>query len=344
MKKMLSMLLCAALLLALCAAAAAETQRSALEAFQALSQGEPAPTAPDADGEALLDQVMAGAYADSADGAQLQALSSVSAGDIAAYAAARNLNVAQVRNAYYKALANVLKAEMQANPASEEKYRNIQAILALFLQPDFNPENDDARAGIRSGMTPDAARTIAETYGLPVAFVEFVIMNRDWDDDDWTNDDDWMDDFNWDDLVAETFGAITLGSKDAAGETTIADLQQMLIDLGYLNGKADGIFGARTQSALIEFELANGLAVTGNYTANDYRRLTGGQSVARWEYGGDFYDSRDYDTTDFDGVDTPDAPDTPDTPDVPDTPDTPDAPDTPDTPDIPDTPDTPDSD
>lgn len=50
----------------------------------------------------------------------------------------------------------------------------------------------------------------------------------------------------------------------------VKTLQQMLKDLGYLNGKADGIFGRKTKSAVKAFQRANGLKVdgiVGTYTA-----------------------------------------------------------------------------
>lgn len=40
-------------------------------------------------------------------------------------------------------------------------------------------------------------------------------------------------------------------------------MQQKLIELGYLNGKADGIFGSLTREAVIKFQRAKGLAVDG---------------------------------------------------------------------------------
>ncbi len=122
---------------------------------------------------------------------QLDELAAITNKDLAAYAAARGLTVAQVRNAYYRALANVLRVEIQVNPATEEKYKNIQMILSLFLNEEPNAESRRSRSTIRSQMTGRYAETIAVNYEIPVDFVEYVIMNDDWDDDDWTNDDDW---------------------------------------------------------------------------------------------------------------------------------------------------------
>ena len=53
------------------------------------------------------------------------------------------------------------------------------------------------------------------------------------------------------------------GSRDAEGETAVADLQARLQALNYLDGKADGIFGDDTQAALQAFQSLNGLSATG---------------------------------------------------------------------------------
>lgn len=52
---------------------------------------------------------------------------------------------------------------------------------------------------------------------------------------------------------------LTVGSK---GET-VRQLQQALIDLGFLSGKADGIFGKLTRAAVIKFQKANNLEADG---------------------------------------------------------------------------------
>lgn len=52
---------------------------------------------------------------------------------------------------------------------------------------------------------------------------------------------------------------LTVGSK---GET-VRQLQQALIDLGFLSGKADGIFGKLTKAAVIKFQKANNLEADG---------------------------------------------------------------------------------
>ena len=283
---------------------------TALDAFHALLANRQQDNTGAQESAQYLERILSGAYIGQA--ADLQALSAISAKDITAYASANGKKVGQVRNAYYKALAHALKEQIELNPASEAQYKNIQTILSLFLEAPDDVSAKTEKEAIRSAMSREYSQQIADQYQLPVAFVEFIIMNEDWDDDDWKNDDDWRDEVDWDDLIEDAFDDITIGSKDKKGSTRIADLQQMLIELGYLTGKADGIFGPRTQSALIEFQMANGLAATGKYSSGNSSRLQESGVVSRWDYDDDFWDSRDYDL-----YETPDAYDTPDYYDTP---------------------------
>ena len=51
-------------------------------------------------------------------------------------------------------------------------------------------------------------------------------------------------------------------ARGAKGEEVEA-LQELLIDLGYLAGKADGVFGPATERALLNFQLSAELEATG---------------------------------------------------------------------------------
>ena len=66
------------------------------------------------------------------------------------------------------------------------------------------------------------------------------------------------------------YKSTTLKNGDKGDE--VARLQQALIDLGYLSGKADGTFGNRTENALRTFQRKNGLDVDG--LAGDITRET----------------------------------------------------------------------
>ncbi len=57
-------------------------------------------------------------------------------------------------------------------------------------------------------------------------------------------------------------------------------LQQRLIDLRYLSGVADGVFGVETQQALIDFQKNNGLTADGNAGASTLKKLAGSCKAA----------------------------------------------------------------
>lgn len=71
--------------------------------------------------------------------------------------------------------------------------------------------------------------------------------------------------------MASIFGANAVANKITANGTlrkgdigeAVTELQNRLIALGYLSGKADGNFGAKTSLALIAFQRANGLSADG---------------------------------------------------------------------------------
>ena len=226
----------------------------------------------------------------------------ISTRDIAAFASANQYPVRQVRNAYYKALANVFHAEVLRNPASEEQYRNVQVLLSLFLEDDATADSA-SREAIRNSMNATNAAVIAAGYGLPAGFVEFVVMDENWDDDSWENDDDWRAAVGWDDddIYEDSNDDLALGDRDTADSYRIAEMQERLIALGYLTGKADGVFGEQTEAALIQYQLANGAPATGVFDDDDYDDMLSADVVARWDYDNSF----DYD-------DTPDVQDSPD--------------------------------
>ena len=69
------------------------------------------------------------------------------------------------------------------------------------------------------------------------------------------------------------FEPLANGSADTKTTTRVAQMQKKLIDLGFLNSKADGRFGPVTEKALRAFQTANGLAVDGVYNEDDDNRL-----------------------------------------------------------------------
>ena len=65
--------------------------------------------------------------------------------------------------------------------------------------------------------------------------------------------------------------------RDSAGES-VAQLQEALIGLGYMSGKADGTYGDKTVAAVKAFQKANGLAVDGTAGEETQKLLYGGSA------------------------------------------------------------------
>ncbi|WP_234853633.1 peptidoglycan-binding domain-containing protein [Paracoccus everestensis] len=80
---------------------------------------------------------------------------------------------------------------------------------------------------------------------------------------------------------AEVRGSEATGGRAAAIDEDLlgltrserAEIQQRLIGLGYLKGRADGVFGASTRNALIRWQGDNGLKESGYLTAEQVRTL-----------------------------------------------------------------------
>lgn len=64
-------------------------------------------------------------------------------------------------------------------------------------------------------------------------------------------------------LTIDTAGSSTASLRRGSRSTAVKALQEDLILLGYLNGKADGIFGARTEAAVRQYQRRNRLGVDG---------------------------------------------------------------------------------
>ena len=68
--------------------------------------------------------------------------------------------------------------------------------------------------------------------------------------------------------------------KQGASGDAVKAMQQTLIKLGYLTGKADGNFGAKTYAALVAFQKANKLTADGVAGAKTLKQLESGSAVA----------------------------------------------------------------
>lgn len=60
---------------------------------------------------------------------------------------------------------------------------------------------------------------------------------------------------------------------------SVRNLQQRLIELGYLDGEVDGIYGKATENAVREFQLRNGLKVDGKAGVQTQEKLFYAQDV-----------------------------------------------------------------
>ncbi len=76
-----------------------------------------------------------------------------------------------------------------------------------------------------------------------------------------------------------TAAPLGVGSRDAEDETAIAEMQARLASLNYLDGKADGIFGGKTEEALKRFQAMNGLPESGALDALTAEALIDARAV-----------------------------------------------------------------
>ena len=79
-----------------------------------------------------------------------------------------------------------------------------------------------------------------------------------------------------DDLTAEAQAIRAAEYAELQNGSTgdeVAQLQQMLVNLGYLSGGVDGIFGGNTASAIEAFQQSAGLEATGVADANTQAAL-----------------------------------------------------------------------
>ncbi|HHY13817.1 MAG TPA: spore cortex-lytic enzyme [Thermoanaerobacterales bacterium] len=78
--------------------------------------------------------------------------------------------------------------------------------------------------------------------------------------------------------------ASTLGSRvlkyDSVG-SDVSELQQLLNNSGFNVGYVDGIYGIKTQDAVIKFQQSNGLTIDGIAGSETIRTLTGKNTVSR---------------------------------------------------------------
>ncbi len=78
--------------------------------------------------------------------------------------------------------------------------------------------------------------------------------------------------------VATATPRLYLLTKGSTG-ASVRNLQARLIELGYLTGEADGIYGKATENAVRDFQLRNGLKVDGKAGLQTQEKLFYAQDV-----------------------------------------------------------------
>jgi Putative peptidoglycan binding domain len=78
---------------------------------------------------------------------------------------------------------------------------------------------------------------------------------------------------------ADYYGQGIYRSPEQYADSTVAAVQEQLAQQGYYRGEIDGIFGAETRRAVVRYQGAQGLRVTGNLNTDTLRAL-GLQRVA----------------------------------------------------------------
>lgn len=73
-------------------------------------------------------------------------------------------------------------------------------------------------------------------------------------------------------FIASAESDINILEKGTSGDA-VMEVQEKLIDLGYLDGSADGVFGDQTKNAIEEFQKLNALEVTGDIKKEDQEKL-----------------------------------------------------------------------
>jgi Putative peptidoglycan binding domain len=63
------------------------------------------------------------------------------------------------------------------------------------------------------------------------------------------------------------------GNADQYSDSTVATAQERLAQQGYYRGEIDGVFGAQTRRAIMRYQSAHGLRVTGNLNADTLHAL-----------------------------------------------------------------------
>ena len=122
-------------------------------------------------------------------------------------------------------------------------------------------------------MTLSAACAVSETAALPTASAE--------DEAQMAAAEEGSDDEGdiYDEVAEDTVRTIVRGDRDSDDSTTILQLQNRLIELGYLSGTADGVFGQNTEDAVRALQRSNDMEDTGEVNAELQSLLLSGAEL-----------------------------------------------------------------
>ena len=83
---------------------------------------------------------------------------------------------------YHIALGNCLLSDIRTSQAPfSENQQQARQVLRVFLDPQGVADGQQIRASIRSRMTDEAARTLADAAQVPLSFVEFLAYTNNYE-------------------------------------------------------------------------------------------------------------------------------------------------------------------
>ncbi len=112
-------------------------------------------------------------------------LQRLTAEDIAHYLTEHPMAETELTRRLYAATGCCLWADILSSPAGEDvRENNSRQVLLLFLRDDPGSRDVEDRATIRSMMTDELLREMAEMNGVSPAFLEHLFYSDDWRDTD----------------------------------------------------------------------------------------------------------------------------------------------------------------
>jgi len=116
--------------------------------------------------EAVTERVLAAAWS---------RLMEVTEGDLVHFSDEFGEDIDLARERWYNAMASCLRACIRQDVRQTPQRK----VLALFLDGPETPEAREAREEIRRDMTESVLSSIADDIAAPVAFVQWILLDRD---------------------------------------------------------------------------------------------------------------------------------------------------------------------